>query len=162
MFLIVHTAAATVLSQQTANPMLVFLLSFFSHFVLDFIPHGDEKLTDRTKPKNVQFRKLFWAATADSFLIFLFSVYYLLTFAPTHFGLFFVALGGAILPDLISGLSFVLNGRFNKDYPLLAKFQNIHKTIHTFFERNLNFLIPLKYGLIWQGFFFLMFLSLLK
>lgn len=162
MFLIVHTAAATVISQQTGNPMLVFLMSFFSHFVLDFIPHGDEKLTDKTQPKNVQFRKLFWVATIDSFLIFLFSIYYLLMFAPTHYGLFFVGLGGAILPDLISGLSFVLNGKFNKDYPWLAKFQNIHKTIHTFFERKLNFLIPLKYGLIWQAFFFLMFLSLLK
>ena len=66
------------------------------------------------------------------------------------------------MPDLISGLSFVLNGRFDKNYPLLAKFQNIHKTTHTWFERKLNFLIPLKYGLIWQGFFFLLFISLLK
>lgn len=59
MFLIVHTVASTAISQQTANPMLVFLFSFFSHFVLDFIPHGDEKLIDKTQPKNVQFRKIF-------------------------------------------------------------------------------------------------------
>ena len=61
--------------------MLIFLLSFFSHFVLDFIPHGDEKLTDKTKPKNIQFRKLFWAATTDSFFIFLFQF---IIYSPLH------------------------------------------------------------------------------
>ena len=162
MFLIVHTAAATVISQQTTNPELVFLFSFFSHFVLDFIPHGDEKLAGISKNKNKEFKRLFLAASTDGFLIILFSIYYLLTFAPVHYGLFFVGMGGAMIPDLISGLSFVANGHFNKTYPRLAWFQKIHKTVHTFFERKLNFLIPLKYGIIWQAFVFLFFLTLLK
>jgi hypothetical protein len=162
MFLIVHTAAATVISQHTSHPMLLFLYAFFSHFILDFIPHGDEKLVGQSNNRTIQFKRLFLAATLDGFLIFLFSIYYLLVFAPVHYGLFFIAMGGAMIPDLISGLSFVLNGHFNKQYPLLAKFQKLHKTVHTFFERKLNLLIPLSYGIVWQAFVFLTFLTLLK
>jgi len=162
MFLIVHTAAATVISQHTSHPMLLFLYSFLSHFVLDFIPHGDEKLAGVNNNKSKKFKRLFIAAAIDGFLIFLFSIYYLLVFAPAHYGLFFIAMGGAMIPDLISGLSFVANGRFKKDYPRLAAFQRLHKRIHTVFERKLNFLIPLKYGIIWQSFVFLTFLTLLK
>jgi hypothetical protein len=162
MFLIVHTVAAAVIAQRTGNPELVFLYSFLSHFVLDFIPHGDEKLVGTSGDKTKQFKRLFLAAATDGFLIIIFSIYYLLTFAPVHYGMYFLAMGGAMIPDLISGLSFMANGHFKKEYPRLAKFQKIHKTVHTFFERKLNFLIPLKYGIIWQAFVFLTFLTLLR
>jgi hypothetical protein len=142
--------------------MLLFLYAFFSHFILDFIPHGDEKLVGQNNSKTTQFKRLFIAVALDGFLILIFSIYYLLVFTPVHYGLFFIAMGGAMIPDLISGLSFVLNGKFKKNYPMLASFQKMHKIIHTFFERKLNLLIPLKYGIIWQAFVFISLLILLE
>ena len=44
MFLTTHAAAGILISQHVHNPLAVFSLSFASHFVLDFIPHGDENL----------------------------------------------------------------------------------------------------------------------
>ena len=44
MFLTTHAAAGIAISHYVHNPWAVFALSFASHFVLDFIPHGDENL----------------------------------------------------------------------------------------------------------------------
>ncbi len=44
MYLTTHAAVGVLISQQTTNPWVAFFGAFVSHFVLDFVPHGDERL----------------------------------------------------------------------------------------------------------------------
>ncbi|MBI3114931.1 MAG: hypothetical protein HYZ09_00350 [Candidatus Kerfeldbacteria bacterium] len=44
MYLTTHAAVGVLIAQQTTNPWLAFFGAFLSHYVLDFVPHGDENL----------------------------------------------------------------------------------------------------------------------
>ena len=44
MFITPHTAVALWLSTKTGNPYLGFAYGLVSHFIIDIIPHGDEKM----------------------------------------------------------------------------------------------------------------------
>lgn len=67
MFLTTHAAAGIFISQYVKDPNLVFVLSFASHFVLDFIPHGDEGIYgDYEVPEHHhRFRRALYVNLAD-------------------------------------------------------------------------------------------------
>ncbi len=44
MYLTTHAAVGVLIAQQTHNPGLAFGGAFLSHFILDFVPHGDEDI----------------------------------------------------------------------------------------------------------------------
>lgn len=44
MYLTTHAAVGVLVAQQTSNPWFAFFGSFVSHFILDFVPHGDEDI----------------------------------------------------------------------------------------------------------------------
>jgi len=42
MYLTVHATAGLLIGQQLSNPLIGFFTGVLSHYILDFIPHGDE------------------------------------------------------------------------------------------------------------------------
>lgn len=114
MFLTTHAAAGIAISQYVNDPLTVFGLSFASHFVLDFIPHGDEHLYHDEEWKIQKRYKraalinavdlgalvglTLWAVSQNS-----------LPNSPT------IAIGilGAILPDFLSFFFPVIHQRFS-------------------------------------------------
>ncbi len=114
MFLTTHAAAGIAISQYVNDPVAVFALSFGSHFVLDFIPHGDEHLYhDEEWKVQKRYKRAalinavdlgalvgltFWAVTQNS-----------LPHGPT----LTIGILGAILPDFLSFFFPVIHQRFS-------------------------------------------------
>ncbi len=100
MFLTTHAAAGVLISQRLESPVLVFLISIVVHFIMDFIPHGDENLYQEWRPEK---RK---RATVLGILdllgvVILITVLYK-TIALPRFGLVSAGIAGSLLPDLLS------------------------------------------------------------
>jgi len=78
MFLTTHTVVGVLISQHTPTPLIAFSLGFLSHFLLDFIPHGDEQLLTAEDKEHGRFRKAALASSLDvaltvAFFLFLYS-----------------------------------------------------------------------------------------
>ncbi|MBI4414925.1 MAG: hypothetical protein HY566_01660 [Candidatus Kerfeldbacteria bacterium] len=106
MYLTTHAAVGILISQAVNRPIEAFVLSFVSHFVLDFVPHGDENVGGwvRKSPKNA-----FLIAMIDILLIFgfLFALYAtqnLPVMARISAGII-----GAVLPDFLSSVFPVIH-----------------------------------------------------
>jgi len=140
MFLTVHVAVGALIGQQVQTPLLAFILGYFSHWLIDAIPHGDETLISDKLTAKQKNKLLVLISSLDLFgvLILLFSLYNL---TPININL--VAAGfGAVLPDLFWGTSSLL------PFKLPWEFLNvIHNKFHTYFKQRVN----LKTGLIIQA-----------
>lgn len=114
MFLTTHAAAGVLISHYVKNPYAIFGLSFASHFVLDFIPHGDEDLYhDEEWQVLKKFRQPILINLLD--LIGLLGV---ILFAINHPGdttsrLMMIGIVGSILPDFLSFLFPVLHQKLS-------------------------------------------------
>lgn len=114
MFLTTHAAAGLVIGQYIDNPWAVFSLSFASHFVLDFVPHGDERLYHDHEWKILKkFRQPIIVNLLD--LIGLLGV---VVFAINHPGdstsrLMMIGIIGGILPDFLSHLFPVIHEKLS-------------------------------------------------
>ena len=64
MFLTIHATSAIVIGQAITNPIGAFLAGLASHYVLDAIPHGDEKKLDGLSLANMS-----WIATLDQTIL---------------------------------------------------------------------------------------------
>lgn len=114
MFLTTHAAAGILISQYVKDPYAVFGLSFASHFVLDFIPHGDESLYHDHEWKILKkFKRPVLINLADA--IGLVSIIF---WAINHPGdvtgrLMMIGIIGSILPDFLSYLFPVIHERMS-------------------------------------------------
>lgn len=114
MFLTTHAAAGILISHYTTNPSVVFGLSFASHFVLDFFPHGDEHLYhDHDWQVNKKFK---WPVFIN--LLDLIGLVGLIFWAINNPGdttsrLMMIAIIGSILPDFLSYLFPVIHERLS-------------------------------------------------
>lgn len=117
MFLTTHAAAGLVISQYVHNPYAVFGLSFASHFVLDFIPHGDENIygTYELPGSHHRFRR----AVVINFLD-LAALGGLTMWAIAHQSanqandrLMLIGILGGILPDFLSNLFPILHEKLS-------------------------------------------------
>lgn len=137
MFLTVHASAGLYLGSQISNPLLAFLIGYFSHWILDFIPHGDEQVIERSKYSEAQLKwRLFFVAALDT--VGIIALFYILTNTSTIIltpGILWGMLG-AVAPDYLWGLHKVTHIRILKP---------LHK-IHNFFHRLLLNIISFKYG----------------
>lgn len=140
MFLSTHTTFALALTQLPLPWWLIFSLAFTSHFLLDFIPHGDENLINKNLNKKQTIKRMLLIVCIDA--IFLFII--LALFVAKHKLNLYVLTASflAIMPD---GLEF-LNILTNKKYNFLNKFSKFHHFIHNF----PNIKYPLVWGLIMQ------------
>lgn len=141
MFLTVHAASGIFIGSQVSIPWLAFLIGYISHWLLDFIPHGDEKLIDRTKYTEQELKwKLFYGATLDT--IGIIALFYILTSTETVTLTSSILWGmlGAVAPDYLWGLHKVTHIKVLKP---------IHK-IHNWFHLKLTNNLPFKFGSLVQ------------
>ena len=146
MFLTVHAAAGLSVATFTGNPFIAFVLGFFSHFLIDMIPHGDEKIDAFT---NRWTRKHRIAALAVIDIVIA-AVPFFLFLKPLILANPAVSLMGALggmMPDFIQGLAMF------KKHKLLTLYERWHRWAHTLLKQE----IPFRYGIIVQ----LSFLTLL-
>jgi len=152
MFLTVHASVGLYLGSQISNPWLAFLIGYLSHLILDFIPHGDEKIIDLTKYNETQLKwKFFYAAAIDTFGVVI--IFFLLTnkeviiLTPgTLWGML-----GSVAPDYLWGIYKITR------IVLLKPFHQIHN----YFHRLLSSIEIPKYVIIIQPIVFITFILLI-
>ncbi len=142
MFLFVHApvGAVTALAITTQNPLLAFFIAFASHFLLDMIPHGDEHLGDHISEGKA--RTFFYIKLGIFDLAFVLAefVFFVLFFPTENYFVLGAAFFGAVLPDILQGLSFFF------DHSLLIKYTHWHNRAHAFFKKQISF----RYGAMVQ------------
>ena len=106
MFLAGHAAAGALIGQQLQeNAILIFLLAFISHFLLDLIPHGDHHhVVDYYFGKKEKLKEIYNTIKIDAVATIIIVVVLLVY---THLNRIAIAWGiiGGVLPDLIVGLN---------------------------------------------------------
>lgn len=134
MFLTVHATVAAALTQSVPTPWIAFVLGFFSHFVLDAIPHGDE-IIGSAPTKKGRLIRLLSAATIDGLIL---SVILFFGFSRDWF-LYplsvTVAAIGAMLPDALQLLADLMP----HSVPL-QRFRAFHHMFHHGLPESLPFL----------------------
>ena len=156
MFLTAHAAARIFISRHLDHPWSVFGWSFASHFIMDFIRHGDSELyRDEDWQKNKKYK---WVALINTIdlLCLMGLILWALVFVPDlNQRLLFIGILGAIIPDFLSHLYPVIHERLSFlwlirwSYRLskppgvryLVRLQDwLHRHIHhDFLERDLSF-----------------------
>lgn len=100
MFITPHTSAALWISTRITDPILAFILGVVSHFVLDMIPHGDEKLADHVEGKKEKFIYLMKVSFIDTMLAVL-LIYFFVSHGPiVNPYVLYSAVFGTWLPDV--------------------------------------------------------------
>ena len=113
-------------------PLLGLLAAFFSHFLLDSIPHWHYSIPLKVDGKwrserfawDMAGRDTFARTGADAILGALISLALALRVAPEHWFLALLGAGLGVLPDLMQFLNYLTKMR------LLVFFQNFHKLCH--------------------------------
>ncbi len=114
MFLTTHAAAGIFIAHQSENPLVVFLGAFVSHFVLDFIPHGDEKLYHDEKWKTQRrYRRVVIINAIDVVGVIGLSLWAVSHGQTVDHSLRLLGILGSILPDFLSHLFPVIHQRFS-------------------------------------------------
>jgi hypothetical protein len=114
MFLTTHAAAGILISHYTKNPYAVFGLSFASHFVLDFIPHGDERLYHDEEWRVLKkFKRPILINLVDIIGLVVLIFWAINHTADTTSKLMMIGIIGSILPDFLSYLFPVMHERLS-------------------------------------------------
>ncbi|OGY55356.1 MAG: hypothetical protein A2951_01885 [Candidatus Buchananbacteria bacterium RIFCSPLOWO2_01_FULL_56_15] len=110
MFLTSHATAAVLIAEQIHSPTLAFALGWLSHYLLDMIPHGDDKLLDHLPRRAylVAFTKI---AAVDFFIMigWLWFLFNRGTIVLTP--VMIAAVVGSLLPDILNGVYLVTRSR---------------------------------------------------
>ncbi|MBI4092991.1 MAG: hypothetical protein HY420_03655 [Candidatus Kerfeldbacteria bacterium] len=145
MFLTTHAAAGIFLSQYVSNPTAVFGLSFASHFLLDFIPHGDENLYhDHEWRHEHRYRQAVLINLIDVTTLTILTLWAIQQ-QSTPSNLLVIAILGSILPDFLSHFFPFIHQRLSwlglvrwiyaatkpTGFRYMVRFQNwIHNALH--------------------------------
>lgn len=150
MFITPHTAVALWLSTKTGNPYLGLVYGLFSHFIIDIIPHGDEKMGYHIEDKNKKRKYILKIGLVD---ISLASILMFLVWSKTDIWsvVAFWAVAGAWAPDGVWLLASAI------EHKLIKKLANFHHTTHHLLNKGIGF----KFGILLQFAFTVFFLLLL-
>ncbi len=149
MFLTTHTSAAILIASKVHNPILAIVLGFFSHFVLDAIPHGEgDFFSDPKKSKQQKLLLLAKVAILDLLLASIFLASFLYISQPEKMWVFVLTALAAWAPDFIWGAVELLKLKF------IYWFLIFHHKAHDL----LDIVYPIKYGLLFQFFFIILML----
>ena len=150
-----HVVVGMVIGKYVPNPLLAFIFSFLSHFILDFIPHwdGDQKainnsnsnqnskiLSTKERFFSKEIQNLLKCDVLASFILFIYfsvsgiiwpnfpdilSFFNFLIINPSW------PLGvlGAILPDLLTYFDFLTDFTNKHDFEAFKKLKIFHKKI---------------------------------
>lgn len=114
MFLTTHAAAGILISRYVHDPAAVFGLSFASHFVLDFIPHGDEHLFhDEEWQVQKRYRRPILINLVDLAGLVVLILWSINRPGETASKLMVIGIIGGVLPDFLSFLFPVIHERFS-------------------------------------------------
>jgi hypothetical protein len=142
MYLTTHTSVALVIATKMTNPLLGFVFGIVSHFVLDFIPHGEDvHLGDDHKTHKQQIWKMFKCGMIDIIIATIFLSIFLKIYQPINHWIFLATVFGAWLPDLAWG-----SVEFFK-LKALYWIVILHHRVHDF----LDIVYSVKYGLPFQA-----------
>jgi hypothetical protein len=131
MFLSVHSIVALTSIKYIHNPLLLFIVNFILHYILDAIPHGDGGDVDGLKNSNLE---IFILASLDLIFVGILS-YNFYQMSDYNIYLLIAALSGAILPDILWGLYAVTKFKIFKwadDINLFAHQIIKYKSKHLF------------------------------
>lgn len=152
MFITVHAAVGAFLGKKIASAPLAFLAGFVSHFLLDIIPHGDQKIGNkltsyiigREKQQQQKFRELAIYGMIDAFFVLMYVIFLFNTYDFENKTSVSWAIIGALLPDIIAGLYIV--GKIKGT----RWFYKIHDAIHWSVLNKLPQDMNLKTGILMQ------------
>lgn len=172
MFLTTHAAAGILISSHVNDPAAVFGLAFASHFVLDFVPHGDEHLYhDEDWKINKKYRRVILINLLDMagvLGLIAWSVYHPL---PISQNLILLGILGSLLPDFLSYLFPVIHERLSWLFVIRWFYRLTKPTGMRYLVRGQNWLhnvlhhelvsrdIPLSLGIVMQVVLIAIFLS---
>jgi len=145
-----HVLTGGVIAYKLNNPLVSLPFSFFSHFLLDLLPHWNPHLSTEKKKYGQITRKTFLFILGDSFLGLLGGLFWAFKALPNLSRVAIILTGCflSILPDLIEAPYYFLN--YNKPWlKKLIVFQNRHQ-----------FNIPFLPGILSQIFFILLLILL--
>lgn len=152
MFLTIHAASGIFIGSHISTPWLAFIIGYISHWLLDAIPHGDEKIIDRTKYSEAKLKKrLFYSAAIDTFGVI--ALFYLLTGSGNVILTSSILWGmlGAVAPDYLWGLHKITPVKILKP---------LHK-IHNWFHNLTINKLPFIFGSLVQLLTLFIFISLI-
>ena len=139
MFLTPHAAVgAAIATSLTGNPFVAFVIGWFSHYLADSVPHGDERLGIWASKRN-EVKRLLGITIIDS-IVWISVLAYVFLSLGFSWVILLAALGSSV-PDVMWGIEKVVN----KD--IFGPLQKFHRWNHNFFRINL----PLWTGLVVQG-----------
>lgn len=138
MYLVGHAAVGMTLAAATDDPVLAFGIGWLSHYLADFVPHGDEPAGEWAK-RGDEVRRLFVLLMADGAL-FLAAFAWFTARRGFHLAAATAALG-SFVPDVLWGLEKV------RRKPLFGPLERFHAKNHNFFHVRL----PLWAGLVGQA-----------
>jgi hypothetical protein len=153
MFMTVHAAAATIIGKQVNSSIIAFLLGLLSHFVLDMIPHGDERLGKRFfgqrlkmlyNQGELKFMALY--SSTDSFVLAFFLIYLFKNFEFASSNTVIWAIVGGLLPDAIALLD-KLTG-----FKIFKWFNNFHIANHKYLVEKFDWDWKLQHAVVMQFF----------
>lgn len=136
-----HAAAGAVIGEQINHAYWAFLFGLLSHFLLDFIPHGDRNhITDFALGQRLKY--LLVTRVADALCTLALAVLIFKTSVFAHPVSVAWGILGATLPDFLVGV-FEL-GRWK----ILRNFYHFHHWIHNAWEK---FDITFWHANLWQA-----------
>ncbi len=140
MFLVGHAAVgvAAVSALGITNPVAAFGVGWISHYLADFLPHGDEPVGEWTKKGNEILRFAGILAVDGSLFLAVFGYY---SWTRGISIPLIAAAAGSFVPDVMWGLEMVAH---RKLWGFMSKF---HARNHNFFHPHL----PAWVGLAWQS-----------
>ncbi|HTM68672.1 MAG TPA: hypothetical protein VL426_05210 [Candidatus Binatia bacterium] len=138
MYLVGHAAIGMALASGTDDPVLAFGIGWLSHYLADFVPHGDEPAGEWAKRGN-EVKRLMVLLLVDGALFFAAFAWFT-SRRGFHLAAATAALG-SFVPDVLWGLGKVLKR------PVFGPLEKFHNFNHNFFHVKL----PLWFGLIGQA-----------
>lgn len=112
MTLTTHTFIGAVLAKLTGNPLLAFALGFATHYLVDIVPHGDNRLSENFRVKKKKRKEIAAFLTVDACVALFFVLLLIHTRDIESLRTFSWGIAGAILPDLLVGLYDLTRSRF--------------------------------------------------
>ncbi|MBI3963614.1 MAG: hypothetical protein HY341_01315 [Candidatus Kerfeldbacteria bacterium] len=173
MFNTTHVAVGVLISQHTETPLLAFVFGFLSHFLLDFIPHGDENLYGDEKRAQGNYRQALLVSAIDISIVVALLLFLTSTVDLPRLGQITAGIIGSILPDLLDHFLPVFHRAFRWFFVVqflnwlqrkihLSNLVQQHARLHRYFHRYLpdffHFRISAIYGITIQIVLILLFI----
>lgn len=125
MYVAGHAAAGALIGHQVdGNALLIFILAFISHLVLDLIPHGDRHhVVDYYFGERKKLKQIYNGIVIDTVATIIMVAILMSYTTFNKIGMAWGIIGG-VLPDLLVGLNEVMNNS------KLKWFTKMHFKVH--------------------------------